>query len=141
MKNISSVIPCIESGGAFAMHMQLALRHQLFDGSFHGGFAEGRTQFHEVRFCDLPDLAIGGPADCFKGRELCTHQVHPLFKLPVGGQNNAQEILDKGGGIFLALMPALLALRQGIVVGILILGDLALQGDILPHHIAAAVEK
>lgn len=140
MEDVSNVIPGVERGGAFAMYVQLALRHQLFDGSFHGGFAEGRAQFHEVGFCDFSDLAIGSPADRFKGRELCSHQFHSLLKLPVGSQNGAQEVFDEGGRVFRALIPALLTLLQSVVVEILILGNLAFQGDIFSHHIAAAIE-
>ena len=136
-----NVISGIEGSGAFAVHDQFALRHQLFDGGFHGGFAQGRAQFHEVRFCDFSHLTVGGPADCFKGGEFCSHQLHPFLKFPVGGQNGAQEIFDKGGGVFLPLVPALLTPLQSVIIEILILGNLALQRDILSHHIAAAIEQ
>lgn len=123
------------------MHDQFALLHQLFNGSLHRGFAEGRAQLHQIRLGDFSNLTISRPADRLKGGELCSYQFYPLLKLPVSGQNGAQEVLDKGGWVFYTFIPALLTLLQSVVVEILIPGNLAFQGDILSYHIAASVEQ
>lgn len=123
------------------MHGQGPFGHQFFDGGFYGGLAQGGAQLHELALGELAYLSVGGPANDLQGRELLTHQSHSILKLPIGGEDDAQKVLDKRGGVFLALVPALLTLGQGIVVGVLILGDLAFQGDILAYHITRSVEQ
>ena len=78
---------------------------------------------HQFRFC---------PSRTFNA-------ARPVFKLPIGGLEDKQEIVDIGPGIMFPVMPAVRALLQRFVIAVFVLLDKPLKADIAPHLITKMV--
>lgn len=95
------------------------LHHLLEGGALHGGLTQGRAQFHDIRFRKFPEPAFHRAAHNLDGEAMAAHQLQPLVKLPVGGQNDTEQMLDERGGGAGVLVPAGLAGLQYVIMQIL----------------------
>ena len=137
----ASFIPRIERRLTLPVPLDLAVLDQLLQRVLNGCLADGRHQLHDFALGELAELLADCSADQLDGGQLLVEQIHTVLEVPVGRQDDAQQVLDEGRRVITALVPAFAAYIQHLVIPLLGLLNLALQTDIAAHHIAAAVQQ
>ena len=107
-----SYIPRIERRLTLPMPLNLAVLDQLLQRVLDGCLADGRRQLHDLALSELAELLADCSANQFDGRQLLVEQINSVLEVPVGRQDDAQQVLDEGCRVVAALMPAVAARIQ-----------------------------
>ena len=67
--------------------------------------------------------------------------MNAVVQVPIGGNDGAEQIFYKRGGVIPLFMPASLGILQRNIIGILILRNLRFQGNIFPHLVPCTVQQ
>ena len=102
------------------MPLDLTVLDQLLQRVFNGCLADGRRQLHDLALSELAELLADCSANQFDGRQLLVEQINSVLEVPVSRQDDAQQVLNEGGRVVAALMPAFAAQVEYLVVPLLL---------------------
>ena len=105
----------------------------------HRRCAHGGAELGDLRLGELADPRPDGVANGIEGGG--GDQGHALLEIPVRRDDRAQQVLDKGHGVVLTVVPSALRRLQSVVIVFLRLGDLCLQRNIPPDLKPAPIQQ
>jgi len=108
---------------------------------FNGADAEGGAQLSNILFGEAPDFVLRCHAYRLQRGELLFHKRETILKVLIRAKDRSEQVLDKRNRIVRPLVPTVLRGAEGIVIQVLVLGDLGLQRDILSDIEAVPIEQ
>ena len=107
-----------------------------------GDLADVRAFGHNLALGDLAEVVLDDlPHPVGLGKSLGGQQLDPALKIPVRRRQNAQHIGHEGRIIVRPLVPVVGAGLQGLVIGLLGVGNQLFDADIFADDIAGTVQE